>query len=129
MILRSRSARRAVRTVAGVVASLLLAGNVLAAAGLCVVKAPVAVEAASEDPCMQHSADNAPPAPAAQQHCPADDASAQVRGVDLPSAQAVAAAAVAPFGIFAVSAPPLRFAADSGSPQRPLYARLQRLQL
>lgn len=129
MILRTRSARRAVRSVAGVVAALLLTGNVLVAAGVCVLKAPPAVQSASETPCPQHLADNNPTAPTAQQHCPADDASAQVRTADLPSAQALAAAAVTIFGILAVSATPLKLAVDSGSPHRPLYTRLQRLQL
>jgi hypothetical protein len=105
-----------------------LAGNVLAAAGLCVLKSPAAVRAASEAACPQHPADDASPSPTAQ-HCPADDPSAQVRAADLPS-QVLAAAAVTSFGNFAAPTPALpELRADPGSPQRPLYARLQRLHL
>ena len=131
MILRSRSARRAVRVFAGVVATFLISGNVLVAAGLCIVKSPPAVQpatqAAGETPCPQHLIEDTSPAPVAQ-HCPADDSSAQARTADLPSVQLLAAAAVAPIGglAAAVSAPEIR---DPGTPQRPLYARLQRLQL
>jgi hypothetical protein len=128
MILRTRSARRAVRVVAGLVTMLLFAGNVLAAAGLCVLKAPPAVQAASEAPCPQHLIGEAPHAPAAQ-HCPSDDPSAQARTADLPTAQVLAAAAVTSFGSFAVPAPAFERRADTGSSQRPLYTRLQRLQL
>jgi hypothetical protein len=136
MILRSRSARRAVRVFAGVVATFLISGNVLVAAGLCIVKSPPAVQAATqaatqaagETPCPQHLIEDTSPAPVAQ-HCPADDSSAQARTADLPSVQLLAAAAVAPIGglAAAVSAPEIR--SDPGTPQRPLYARLQRLQL
>src|SRR5512134_3978799 len=128
MILRTRSARRAVRVIAGMVTTLLFAGNVLAAAGLCVLKAPPAVPATSDAPCPQHLIGEAPPAPT-EQHCPADDPSAQARAADLPTAQVLAAAAVIPFGSFAVPAPALKLRADPGSPHRPLYARLQRRQL
>ena len=129
MILRTRSARRAVRVVAGVVAALLVSGNVLAAAGLCALKAPPAAKTATEVPCPQHLFDDAStPAPTAQ-HCPADDPSAQARTADLLGAQLIAAIAVMPFVSAVVQAPPLELRADTGSPQRPLYARLSRLQL
>lgn len=128
MFLRTRSARRAVRVIAGMVTTLLFAGNVLAAAGLCVLKAPPAVPATSDAPCPQHLVGEGPSMPTAQ-HCPADDPSAQARTADLPTAQVLAAAAVTPFGSFAVPAPTFELRADTGSPQRPLYARLQRLQL
>jgi hypothetical protein len=128
----TRSARRSVRRIAGAVAMLLFAGNVLAAAGLCALKAPAAeaaAPAASEAPCPDHLADRfAPPLPAAQ-HCPADDPSAQARTGDLPGAQIAAAVdaqqlSVAPAA--SINTPPR---SDPGSTQRPLYARLQRLQL
>jgi hypothetical protein len=128
MFLRTRPARRAVRAVAGVVASLLFSGNVLAAAGLCVLKPPPTVPAASEATCAQHLVDDS--APSAAQHCPTDSPSAQARTADLPTAQLLAAAAVTPFGSFAAPTPALpELRADAGSPQRPLYARLQRLHL
>jgi hypothetical protein len=129
MFLRARSARRAVRAVAGVVATLLLSGNVLAAACLCVSKSPPPIQAASEALCPLHQVDDSPPTPTAQ-HCPADDPSAQVRTADLPGAQVLAMAAVTLFGSFLTPAPVLpELRVDPGSPQRPLYARLQRRQL
>jgi hypothetical protein len=110
-------------------AALLLSGHVLAAACLCVSKAPPAVPAATEAPCPQHGFDDTLPVPASQ-HCPADEPSAQARTSDLPTAQLLAAAAVTPFGSFAAPAPALpEFRAEPESPQRPIYARLHRLQL
>ena len=129
MNLRTRSARRAVRAVAGVVATLLLSGNVLAAACLCVSKTPPSVHAASEAPCPLHQVDDSSPTPAAQ-HCPAEDPSAQVRTADLPSAQVLAMAATTLSGSSLVPAPVLPdLRVDPSPPQRPLYARLQRRQL
>jgi hypothetical protein len=129
MILCSRSARRGVRVIAGVVATLLVTGNVLVAAGLCILKYPPAVQAASEAPCPQHLVDKTVPQTPAVQHCPGDDSSAQARTADLPSAQVLAAAAVAPFGTFAALAARPAIRTEPASPQRPLYTRLQRLQL
>jgi len=126
----TRNARRTVRRIAGGLAMLLFASHVLAAAGLCGLKAPVVAPTATEAPCPEHTAEHFPQPVQSGQHCPADDPSAQARTADLPGAQILATAVVAAplSGAIATSAlGSLR--PDPGSPQRPLYARLQRLQL
>jgi hypothetical protein len=125
----TRHARRTVRRIAGGLAMMLFAGNVLAAAGLCGLKAPVAQTAASEVPCPDHQPERlVPPVPTAQ-HCPADDPSAQARTSDLPGAQIAAAVDAPQLSVAAVPAFLASPRPDPASPQRPLYARLQRLQL
>lgn len=130
---------RAARAVAGLVAAFLLTGNVLAAAGLCAVKAPAAVslatpaaadEAASAH-CQDHLADpSGAPASGSNHHCPTEDPSAQPRTVDLPSPQPMAApaAVVLPWAD-STRQPAALLSTDDPAEPRPLYARLQRLRL
>jgi hypothetical protein len=130
---------RATRALAGLVVMFLFAGNVLAAAGLCAVKAPVSSAATSgavdghETPdasgCAGHHAETDAPAPAAH-HCPTDDPSAQTRTVDVPAAQIMLAipASLVPWSDAELRSAPL-FVADHPAESRPLYARLQRLRL
>lgn len=126
----TRSAHRTVRRIAGAVAMLLFAGHVLAAAGLCGLKVPAATPAASQVPCPEHPAEHFPQPVQSAQHCPADDPSAQARTADLPGAQILATAFVAPPLSVAIATSALgSLRPDPGSPQRPLYARLRRLQL
>jgi hypothetical protein len=130
---------RAMRALAGLVAAFVLTGNVLAAAGLCAIKAPGASHAAvaEEAPdapvaasdCSQHHANPAAPASSAH-HCPTDDPSAQTRAVDLPGAQLMAAfAAVVLQWPDAARQTAALLSDDAPSEPRPLYARLQRLRL
>lgn len=139
--LSRRNRQRAVRAVAGFVAAFLLSGSVLAAAGMCVVKAPaeagvaVAPVAAADDAesldCTHHLIDEGLARPAGStHHCPTEDPSAQPRTVDLPGAQwMVALAAVVLDWSNAARQPSALLAADERSEPRPLYARLQRLRL
>jgi hypothetical protein len=131
--------QRAVRAVAGLVAAFLLTGNVLAAAGMCVVRAPadtgMAVQAAADEAdsaqCAEHlSVKAGSPSTGSNHHCPADDPSAQTRTVDLPSPQLmVAPAAVLLHWTDAARQPAALFSEDDPAEPRPLYARLQRLRL
>jgi hypothetical protein len=131
--------RRAIRTMAGFIATFVLAGNVLAAAGLCAVKAPADTHPASHQtaqeraapPCPQHVAERTDSgSTASSHHCPIDDPSAQTRTVDLPAAQPMAAlpAAVLDWTDQALQ-PASVVLSDHPSGPRPLYARLQRLRL
>ena len=131
---------RAARAVAGLVAALLLTGNVLAAAGLCAVKAPVAsgpavevaaLHEADAPPCVDHLPEQGSGgSTAAKHHCPTDDPSAQTRTVDLPSPQLMTAfAAVVLHRTDAARQPAALLFSDDPSGPRPLYARLQRLRL
>jgi hypothetical protein len=132
---------RTVRAVAGLVAAFLFTGNVLAAAGLCAMKAPdarPASHATAQDAatpaahaCDGHVADELQPgAPSSSHHCPTDDPSAQSRTVDVPAAQPMPALVAIGFILASEigQAPPLA-ASDHPAEQRPLYARLQRLRL
>jgi hypothetical protein len=128
-----------VRAVAGLVAAFLLTGNVLAAAGLCMVKAPVETGVAVQTPaegaespdCTHHLVDEGASRPAASSHhCPTEDPSAQTRTVDLPSPQLmVALAAVLLHWTDPARQPAALLSTDDPSEPRPLYARLQRLRL
>ena len=134
-----RTRQRAVRAVAGLVAAFLLTGNVLAAAGLCMVKAPaetgtaaqVAADGVESLDCTHHVVDEgAARPPASSHHCPTEDPSAQTRTVDLPSPQLIAAPAAVLLHWTGVAwQPGALFSADDPSEPRPLYARLQRLRL
>ena len=133
--------RRAVRAVAALVATLLMAGNVLAAAGLCALRAPteangfvhavVEADTPEANPCPQHRADDASRGPStATHHCPSEDPSAQSRAVDIPAAQFMAAIAALPchsIDAGRLAEPPV--AATRHPEPQPLYARLQRLRL
>ena len=131
--------QRAARAVAGLVAAFLLTGNVLAAAGLCAVRAPAAmdtpVQVASDDaespPCTEHLAgERGSPSKGSNHHCPTEDPSAQSRTADLPSPQLmVALAAVLLQWADAGRQPATLLSSDDPSEPRPLYARLQRLRL
>jgi len=131
--------QRAARAVAGLVAAFLLTGNVLAAAGLCVVRAQadtgMAVQAAADDadapPCADHlSGELSSPSTVFHHHCPTEDPSAQTRTVDLPSPQLmVAPAAVLLHWTDAARPPAALLSGDDPAEPRPLYARLQRLRL
>jgi hypothetical protein len=126
------------RALAGLVAAFVLTGNVLAAAGLCAIKAPGAAhasaavapdESVAASDCSQHHANPAAPASGAH-HCPTDDPSAQTRAVDLPGAQLMAAfAAVVLQWTNAAQQAAALLSDDDPSESRPLYARLQRLRL
>jgi len=134
---------RAARALAGLVAAFVFSGNVLAAAGLCAIKAPaeprgssvpvvaMADAAKAVDPadCAGHHANPTPPASSAH-HCPTDDPSAQSRTVDVPAAQLMVAIAAT---FFSWSETTMRSAplvvAEHPAEARPLYARLQRLHL
>lgn len=130
---------RAARVLASLVAAFLLTGNVLAAAGLCAIKAPVgsheapllvsSADTASEDvACADHLAGRTPASN--PHHCPTEDPSAQSRTVDVPAAQlmvAVAAALLDWSGALLQPEPPVVFV-HPAEPQ-PLYTRLQRLHL
>jgi len=131
--------QRAARAVAGLVAAFLLTGNVLAAAGLCVVRAQadpgMAVQAAADDAdaphCAEHlSGELGSPSTGFSHHCPTEDPSAQTRTVDLPSPQLmVAPAAVLLHWTDAARQPAAPLSDDDPAEPRPLYARLQRLRL
>lgn len=131
--------RRAVRALAGFVATFLLAGNVLAAAGMCAIKAPTgahgpttlagAVAPAGDIACADHLAEHTAPASSAH-HCPTEDPSAQSRAVDVPAAQLMVAMAASQLN-WPDATPrsePLVVLASPATPQ-PLYTRLQRLRL
>jgi hypothetical protein len=126
------------RGVAAVCALVLVAGNALAAMGLCVAKtptAPASIEASVADaaPCPQHVADAGsgvlPDLPAASTHCPQEDPGVQARAGDVPAADLplVAAPVRAPL---AQAQGMLRGDATANDlPPEPLYARLSRLLL
>jgi hypothetical protein len=131
--------QRAARAVAGLVAAFLLTGNVLAAAGLCVVRAPadrgVAVQVAADEAdsaaCAEHlSVEVGSPSTGSNHHCPTEDPSAQTRTVDLPSPQLmVALAAVLLHWTDSARQPAALLSDKDPSESRPLYTRLQRLRL
>lgn len=131
--------QRAARAVAGLVAAFLLTGHVLAAAGLCTVRAPVdpgiAVQVAADEAdspqCAEHLAGEAgSTSTGANHHCPTEDPSAQARAVDLPSPQLVAVfAALLVHQTDATLQQTVLLGVDDPSESRPLYARLQRLRL
>jgi len=131
--------QRAARALAGLVAAFLLTGNVLAAAGLCAIKAPAASHEhasmmkadapADEVACSEHRTGGTAPA-SNTHHCPTEDPSAQSRTVDIPAAQIVVAMAASLLNwpdATLRSEPPVVFA-HPAAPQ-PLYTRLQRLRL
>ena len=133
------TSRRAARALAGLVAAFLLTGNVLAAAGLCAIKAPAGSQespvlvsgagtAAEETACAEHLGEHTPAS--SSHHCPTEDPSAQSRAVDVPAAQlmvAMSAALLDWSGALLQAEPPLVLA-QPADPQ-PLYTRLQRLHL
>jgi hypothetical protein len=131
--------QRAARAMAGLVAAFLLTGNVLAAAGLCAVRAPAGADMAAHvtaddvdsPPCTEHlSGEVGSPSTGSNHHCPTEDPSAQPRTVDLPSPQLmVAPAAVLLQWTDAARQPAALLSDDDPSESRPLYARLQRLRL
>lgn len=131
------TSRRAARALAGFVAAFLLVGNVMAAAGLCAIKAPVgaletpvlAADAASEDvTCADHLGDHAPASN--PHHCPTEDPSAQSRSVDVPAAQLMVAAAATLLDRFdALLRPDPPVVLVHPAEPQPLYTRLQRLHL
>ena len=131
--------QRAARAMAGLVAAFLLTGNVLAAAGLCAVRAPAGTDAAihvtdddaDSPPCTEHlSSEVGSPSTGSNHHCPTEDPSAQTRTVDLPSPQLmVALAAVLLQWTDAARQPAALLSDDDPSESRPLYTRLQRLRL
>jgi hypothetical protein len=124
--------RSATRAVAGLVATLLLSGNVLAAVGLCVVKSPdhaAVMQMAEQAVCPDHVPD-APDPGSSGRLCPGEDPIPQTRSVDLPGPQLLAASA--PFLSYpgqSVSALEPPVVAERPVPPPPLYARLQRLRL
>jgi hypothetical protein len=133
-----RSTLRTVRGIAALCALVMVASNALAAMGLCIAKAPVALQtsktaALEQAPCPQHVADQggAVPTgePAAAKHCPQDDPGAQVRG-DVPATAYMPAIFHSLRITISNSAGTLRnrAAADESAPT-PLYARLSRLLL
>ena len=118
------------RGLAGFVVTFLLAGQALAASGLCVVTVPDAPAAVHESSagCVEHQPTES--APGAKHHCPAEDPSPQARSVDLPAPQPVAAVASIFFYIVDPVADRLPQAVhDHQVPPPPLYVRLQRLRL
>lgn len=130
---------RATRALAGLVAMFLFTGNVLAAAGLCSVKAPAAPaapsgllaehEAPDASACSGHDSESGAPAPSAH-HCPTDDPSAQTRTVDVPAAQLMVAISASLLPWSGAELKPVPLVVDHHlAESRPLYARLQRLRL
>jgi hypothetical protein len=133
------------RTLAGFVAGMLFASQVLASAGLCAVKSPVVapieivIAEACEDADHQASLERAAFEPAkstesaggeAGPHCSSEDPSAQARTADLPGGSTQALAALpAPLGFLPFTPAARLPIADAGPPLRPLYARLNRLLL
>jgi hypothetical protein len=122
--------RRTLRRLAGFVVTCLLAGQALAATGLCLVTvpdAPATVHEASAG-CAEHQPID--PASGAKHHCPAEEPSPQGRAGELPAPQPVAAVAALSFYVIAPVADRLPQAAPGhAAPPPPLYARLQRLRL
>lgn len=130
---------RAARALAGLVAAFLLTGNVLAAAGLCAIRAPAASHeqasvmkadaAAEEIACSEHHSGHTAPA-SNTHHCPTEDPSAQSRTVDVPAAQLMVAMAASLLNWpgATLRPEPLVVLAYPATPQ-PLYTRLQRLRL
>jgi hypothetical protein len=131
------TARHPARAIAAIVASLLLSGHVLAAAGMCAIKAPVAASEAgqsqTEAPCPQHVADEIAPTQTPStpsHHCPTEDPTAQPRGVDMPSAQMIVALTTMPIHAVVTADPIAAPVGVEGDPAPlPLYTRLQRLRL
>ena len=130
---------RAARALAGLVAAFMLAGNVLAAAGLCAIKAPVgshdtpvlasSADRVSEDvACGDHLVGHTPASN--PHHCPTEDPSAQSRTVDVPAAQLMVAVAAALLDwSSALLQPELPVVLVHPAEPQPLYTRLQRLHL
>ena len=132
-----RNARRPTRAVAGLCALVLVAGNVLAAMGVCIAKSPAAPVAApalavDQTPCPQHLADGHETIstdPVAPTHCPQDDPGAQVRAGDVPVA-GVALISTLPRPLVACETGSWRgIRSADDSPPTPLYTRLSRLLL
>ena len=111
----------------------------LAAAGLCAVKAPAGTQespvlastagAVAEDvACADHLGDQAPASN--PHHCPTEDPSAQSRTVDVPAAQLMVAmaAALLDWSSALLQPEPPVVLAYPAEPQ-PIYTRLQRLHL
>ena len=133
------TSRRAARALAGLVAAFLLSGNVLAAAGLCVIKAPAGPQqpaalvsssgtAAEDVACADHLGDHAPVSN--PHHCPTEDPSAQSRTVDVPAAQLMVAVAAALLDwSSALLQPEAPLVLVHPPEPQPLYTRLQRLRL
>lgn len=133
------TSRRAARALAGLVAAFLLSGNVLAAAGLCLIKAPAgphetpvlagSADAGAEDvACADHVGDRAPVSN--PHHCPIEDPSAQSRTVDVPAAQLMVAVAAALLDwSSALLQPEAPVVLVQPAEPQPLYTRLQRLHL
>jgi hypothetical protein len=135
------SSRRTARVIAGVVAGFLLTGQVLAAAGLCAIKAPTDARGSTEvrthdaagaaNPCPDHlvnATDHG--SGASKHHCPTDNPGQQSRTVDVPAAQMMAALpASLPDWSLTAARPETLVAAAHPSEPRPLYARLHRLRL
>jgi hypothetical protein len=136
--------KQAARAIAGVVAAFLLTGQVLAAAGLCVIKVPADTSGstaagevrthegtAEANPCGGHLADgHSQGSGTSRHHCPTDDPTQQSRNVDVPAAQVMAALpASLPDWSIAAARPQIQVVAVHPAEPRPLYARLQRLRL
>lgn len=122
--------RRTLRGLAGFVATFLLAGQALAATGLCLVTSPDSPATVHESSagCAEHQPTD--PAPGVKHHCPAEEPSPQARSIDLPAPQPVAAVAAVFFYLVDPVADCLPQAVpDREVPPPPLYARLQRLRL
>jgi hypothetical protein len=115
----------------------LVAGNVLAAMGVCIAKTPPApvavVETSGEAPCPQHFAEAGTSSlstdPAAPSHCPQDDPGAQVRVGDLPAADVAVALPFQRMASALVDDALCSPAAPDDFSYTPLYARLSRLLL
>lgn len=119
-------------------ALVLVAGNALAAMGVCIAKAHAAPVAASElvadqAPCPRHAEDTGlvtvSSDHAARTHCPKDDPGAQVRVGDTPIAGVALISSLprSPVACETGLSRDLRSADDS--PPTPLYTRLSRLLL
>ena len=128
-------ARRPARAVAALCALVLVAGNALAAMGVCIAKAPPAPAVLVHDqtPCPQHLAQDGLKSvstdPAAPTHCPQDDPGAQVRAGDAP-VDGVALISALPRPPVAGETGSWRgIRSTNNSPPTPLYTRLSRLLL
>ena len=122
--------RRTLRGLAAFVVTFLMAGQALAATGLCLVTVPDAPATIHESSagCAEHGPTD--PATGVKHHCPAEEPSPQARSVDLPAPQPIAAVA----SIFVYFVEPVadglpQAVPDHEVPPPPLYARLQRLRL
>jgi hypothetical protein len=122
--------RRTLRGLAAFVVTFLMAGQVLAATGLCLVTVPDAPATIHESSagCAEHQPTD--PVTGVKHHCPAEEPSPQARSVDLPAPLAVAAvASVVVYLVEPVAGRLVATVSDNEAPPPPLYARLQRLRL